>query len=123
MRFELWDSLVGKTQELCQEGIILMRYQTQLVNKLCNNAFMMRISGYDVPAVSSGVLQSEVGNQLCLMYPQSAFAVVYFEMEGKRVHSLRSVGEFDVSLIAKKFGGGGHKNASGFVIPLNTTQI
>ena len=29
--------------------------------------------------------------------------------------SLRSKGEFDVSLISKEFGGGGHKNAAGFV--------
>jgi uncharacterized protein len=30
--------------------------------------------------------------------------------------SLRSKGDFDVSEIAKKFGGGGHKNAAGFTI-------
>jgi oligoribonuclease NrnB/cAMP/cGMP phosphodiesterase (DHH superfamily) len=31
--------------------------------------------------------------------------------------SLRSRGEFDVSKVAKRFGGGGHKNAAGFTIP------
>jgi nanoRNase/pAp phosphatase (c-di-AMP/oligoRNAs hydrolase) len=31
--------------------------------------------------------------------------------------SLRSKGDFDVSAIAKRFGGGGHKNAAGFNIP------
>ncbi len=30
--------------------------------------------------------------------------------------SLRSKGDMDVSLIANKFGGGGHKNAAGFEI-------
>lgn len=118
MDFEIWDALVGKVQELCQEGIVLMRYQTQLVNKLCNNYFITEVAGYKVPTVNSGVLQSEIGNQLCNLYPKSAFSVVYFETEGKRIHSLRSVGEFDVSLIAKQFGGGGHKNAAGFVIPI-----
>lgn len=32
--------------------------------------------------------------------------------------SLRSVGDFDVSEIARKYGGGGHKNAAGFRVPL-----
>jgi nanoRNase/pAp phosphatase (c-di-AMP/oligoRNAs hydrolase) len=32
--------------------------------------------------------------------------------------SLRSRGELDVSAIAKKLGGGGHKNAAGFQLPL-----
>lgn len=34
--------------------------------------------------------------------------------------SLRSNGEYDVSAIAKAFGGGGHRNASGMEIPLAT---
>jgi hypothetical protein len=34
--------------------------------------------------------------------------------------SLRSNGDYDVSAIAKAFGGGGHKAAAGFEVPLNT---
>lgn len=34
--------------------------------------------------------------------------------DGKFQFSLRSRGDIDVSEIAKKFGGGGHKNAAGF---------
>jgi nanoRNase/pAp phosphatase (c-di-AMP/oligoRNAs hydrolase) len=34
--------------------------------------------------------------------------------------SLRSNGDYDVSAIAKVFGGGGHKNAAGFEVPLST---
>lgn len=33
--------------------------------------------------------------------------------------SLRSIGDYDVSAIAKTFGGGGHRNAAGFKIPFN----
>jgi nanoRNase/pAp phosphatase (c-di-AMP/oligoRNAs hydrolase) len=95
-----------------------MRYQTQLVNKMCNNMFITEIAGYKVPTVNSGVLQSEIGNQLCTLYPESPFSVVFFETEGRKIFSLRSVGEFDVSLIAKQHGGGGHKNAAGFVVSL-----
>ena len=39
----------------------------------------------------------------------------YFKTNsGKYKYSLRSKGDFDVSIIAKAFGGGGHKNAAGF---------
>jgi nanoRNase/pAp phosphatase (c-di-AMP/oligoRNAs hydrolase) len=37
---------------------------------------------------------------------------------GLRIFSLRSVGDFDVSAIAKIYGGGGHKNAAGFTVPI-----
>jgi nanoRNase/pAp phosphatase (c-di-AMP/oligoRNAs hydrolase) len=33
--------------------------------------------------------------------------------------SLRSIGEEDTTVISKSFGGGGHKNASGFTIDRN----
>lgn len=33
--------------------------------------------------------------------------------------SLRSIGDYDVSAIAKTFGGGGHRNAAGFKIPFS----
>jgi len=30
-------------------------------------------------------------------------------------YELRSIGDFDVGFVAKKHGGGGHKNAAGFI--------
>jgi nanoRNase/pAp phosphatase (c-di-AMP/oligoRNAs hydrolase) len=46
-----------------------------------------------------------------------AFAACYWDTPEGRVFSLRSIGDFDVSEIAKQYGGGGHKNASGFRLP------
>jgi nanoRNase/pAp phosphatase (c-di-AMP/oligoRNAs hydrolase) len=43
------------------------------------------------------------------------FAACYWDTPGGRVFSLRSANDgLDVSEIAAKFGGGGHKHASGF---------
>jgi nanoRNase/pAp phosphatase (c-di-AMP/oligoRNAs hydrolase) len=43
------------------------------------------------------------------------FAAAYYDtLDGHRSWSLRSVGDFDVAALAKRWGGGGHKNASGF---------
>jgi oligoribonuclease NrnB/cAMP/cGMP phosphodiesterase (DHH superfamily) len=110
--FKLWDSM--SPLKLIEEGKILLRYQNQLVQKICKNMRFTKVAGYEVPTVNSSTLQSEIGNQLCQMYPNHPFAVVYFDATDKRFHSLRSIGDFDVSEIAAQFGGGGHRNASGF---------
>lgn len=66
----------------------------------------------------TGQFSSEVGNLLVLS--GANFGATYFsDKEGKVKWSLRSTGDYDVSKIAKSFGGGGHKNAAGFVIDLN----
>jgi len=45
-------------------------------------------------------------------------AILFRELPGGKVKvSLRSKGELDVSLMAGEFGGGGHRNASGIVMP------
>ncbi|WP_299463985.1 DHHA1 domain-containing protein [uncultured Microscilla sp.] len=113
MDFKLWDRFDLNT--LITEGEAILRYQTLTVDKLCKNARMVQILDYTVPSVNSGVLQSEIGNRLCEIYPDSPFSVVHFETSDKTRYSLRSVGDFDVSLVAKEFGGGGHKNAAGYI--------
>ena len=46
------------------------------------------------------------------------------ELGQSRVHvGLRSQGQFNVSRLAKSFGGGGHKNASGCTIPGNLQEV
>jgi len=73
------------------------------------------IAGYQVPVVNLSDNISEVGNALCKRFPEYPFSVSYCDRsDGQRSWSLRSIGDFDVSDIAKKFGGGGHRNAAGF---------
>lgn len=61
---------------------------------------------------------SEVGNQALLANPDVQYTMTYFDTIKAdhviRAYSLRSTGDFDVSVIAKASGGGGHKNAAGF---------
>jgi uncharacterized protein len=121
MDFELWDSL--QVIDLIKEGDVLLKYQTKVVERLCGNARMIKIAGHEVPVVNSSILQSEIGNYLCKIYPDKAFGAVYFEVGEKRFLSLRSVGDFDVAKIASGYGGGGHKNASGFVIDIKQWEV
>jgi len=58
---------------------------------------------------------SEVGNELAKTYQVSL--TWFVRGDGIVQFSLRSIGDIDVSAIAKKFNGGGHKNAAGFQLP------
>jgi hypothetical protein len=59
---------------------------------------------------------SDVGNALAKTHEVS---LTWFERgDGQTQFSLRSIGDIDVSEIAKIFNGGGHKNAAGFSLDL-----
>ena len=114
MSFELWDEL--KVDDLRREGSSLLRFQEQLVESACQRFRMARLLDWDVPIVNATEFRSEIANRLCELYPTAAFAAAYYDNDaGYRSWSLRSIGDFDVSAVAHRVGGGGHKNASGFV--------
>jgi oligoribonuclease NrnB/cAMP/cGMP phosphodiesterase (DHH superfamily) len=61
---------------------------------------------------------SEVGHHLA--NKSGTYGLIWWYDGGTKqaVCSLRSNGDYDVSAIAKLFGGGGHKNAAGFKVPI-----
>lgn len=65
-------------------------------------------------------LTSDVGHELATQ--SGTFGLCWcLSKEGMVAKcSLRSNGDYDVSAIAKAFGGGGHRNASGFEVPVAT---
>ena len=64
-------------------------------------------------------LTSDVGHELANQ--SGTFGLLWFiDKENVCRCSLRSNGDYDVSAIAKAFGGGGHKNAAGFTIDIQT---
>jgi oligoribonuclease NrnB/cAMP/cGMP phosphodiesterase (DHH superfamily) len=119
--FYVWEKL--NVEDLIKEGEVLLKFQNQTIDKICKNARVTKIAGFEVLIVNSPIFQSEIGNHLCKQNPQYPFAVVYFDVGNQRNFSLRSVGDFDVAKIASKFGGGGHKNAAGFVKNIQTWEV
>lgn len=102
-----------------REGESIKRYISRLVESICANAIIKpfgKQNEFNIPQLNATVLISEIGNELCRQHPQSPFSATYFirEYDNKMIWSLRSIGDFDVSVVAKQFGGGGHKNAAGF---------
>lgn len=71
-------------------------------------------------AVNSNVHASEIGHGLANASGTYGLIWYYDGATGRANCSLRSNGDYDVSAIAKLFGGGGHKNAAGFNIDMPT---
>jgi oligoribonuclease NrnB/cAMP/cGMP phosphodiesterase (DHH superfamily) len=115
--FNVWDNLVYRHEQLITEGKHIYLYYRQCVEKLKNSSYDTQIDGYPCKIVNSPpFFASDVAGELA---EKTNFGVCYFEVE-KNIfqYSLRSRSDFDVSQIAKKFGGGGHKAAAGFTVPI-----
>lgn len=113
--FEVWDKL--KVDDLIIEGAACLRFESSVVKKICDKSWVGRIDEFDVPMVNTAAHWSEVGHELLCMYPKAPFAASFTVMKNGVMWSLRGRGDFDVSEVAKKFGGGGHKIAAGFKTP------
>lgn len=114
--FEVWDGLARRgVKAMIDEGAIIKRYYRLRVEELKRHAYATTLAGVPCWITNAPYFAaSEVAGELCEQ-PGAEFGACYFEVErGKFTYSLRSRGDFDVSAIAKRFGGGGHKNAAGF---------
>jgi oligoribonuclease NrnB/cAMP/cGMP phosphodiesterase (DHH superfamily) len=105
--------------DACKRGSYILAYSKTVVKKVCEKASKRKLDNKDVLVVNSSHWMSEIGARLA---PDCDFAMIwYWDHESKETKvSLRAFHETtDVSEIAKKFGGGGHKKAAGFQLPKN----
>ena len=102
--------------DAASQGTAILRYEKQKVEEMCKEARFVDIGGHSVPVVNTPYnFGSVVGERLCQLYPEAPFSGYWFvRADGEEQYGLRSTG-FDVSEIAKQYGGGGHKQAAGFV--------
>jgi oligoribonuclease NrnB/cAMP/cGMP phosphodiesterase (DHH superfamily) len=103
-------------EEIVKEGESLLRLEDKYIKQICNNAELKTVGIYTGPYVQTAILMSEVCDYLIKNYPGNyPFAWYSFKRkDGKYQYGLRSRSDFDVSIIAKSFKGGGHKQAAGF---------
>jgi len=104
------------------EGRTITKYVQSLIKLGGQYKHLIKIDEFSMLCVNSPLLQSDFGNSLFLNDLSqfgADFSGVYFNIgNGLVKFSTRSVGDFDVSSVCKRFGGGGHKNAAGFEIPV-----
>lgn len=103
-----------------REGKIIQKVVKHNLEMGIDVRHVLQIDEFKMLAVNVCLHMSEFGNVLFDEYLAESgadFSGVYYRYtDNTYKFSLRSVGDFDVSLIAKRFGGGGHKNAAGFEI-------
>ncbi|MGY6509052.1 DHHA1 domain-containing protein [Vibrio parahaemolyticus] len=121
MDFETWDMLMSiDASILYKQGIAIDRAHKKNVQGLVEFAsYRDTIAGFDVPVLNCNYMfASDAGHELA---KGEAFSATYYDTEENRKYSLRSSedGGIDVSEIAAKFGGGGHRHAAGFKVPLS----
>lgn len=87
------------------------------VEKVTAQSYAGEWAGHSMKIVNAAYPNiSDVGNALCEQ--GAAIGVGWFiRGDGMMQFSLRSIGDLDVSELAKNHGGGGHKNAAGFQVP------
>jgi oligoribonuclease NrnB/cAMP/cGMP phosphodiesterase (DHH superfamily) len=117
--FEVWDQLMSADlATLAIEGEAIERKHHKDIAELVGaTKRRMVIGGHDVPVANLPyTMSSDAGHLMCKGEP---FAACYLDTPDGRTFSLRStdVG-MDVSAIAKGYGGGGHRNAAGFRMPI-----
>lgn len=117
--FTVWDELFAADLELlAKQGEAIERKHHKDIAELVGvTKRRMVIGGCSVPVANLPyTLTSDAGN---LMAAGEPFAACYWDTPEGRVFSLRSRDDgADVSAIAKSYGGGGHRNASGFRVPI-----
>lgn len=114
-QFDLFldDSAVDDAQE---RGAYILAYSKTVISKIAKHAASRKIDGKDVLVVNSPHWMSEIGSALS---PKCEFAVIWYHDHNARQIkvSLRAHhDDSDVSVIAKKYGGGGHRKSAGFTL-------
>ena len=97
-----------------KRGSYILAYSKTVVKKVCEKAVSRSYNGMKVLVVNSSHWMSEIGARLS---PDCDFAVIWYYDHEDKINkvSLRAFHDtVDVSEIAKKFNGGGHKKAAGF---------
>lgn len=117
--FDVWDKLMEEPLHvLCREGDAIERKHHKDVAELVDASMRrMVIGGHNVPVANLPyTLTSDAGH---LMAQGEPFAACYMDTPKGRTFSLRSTDAgVDVSEVAKAYGGGGHRNAAGFLKPI-----
>ena len=136
--FENWDRLAEHPDDLIDEGESILRYYRARVDELKKTAFRATfdvvhsrdlVGGtYEsIPVVvanAPGFMSSDVAGELAAENPGAKFAACFSQTDSETwTYQLRSRDDYDVSKVARAYGGGGHKNAAGFKIKYTAHNI
>jgi oligoribonuclease NrnB/cAMP/cGMP phosphodiesterase (DHH superfamily) len=119
MTFEVWDQIASNPDGLIEEGKGILRAHNANIEKFVADRYLDVIDNMTVPVVNVPYhYASDTAHALLQKCPEAPFAACWFRRgDGMIQYSLRSEdSRVDVSEVAKKFGGGGHRNAAGYQV-------
>jgi hypothetical protein len=115
----LLDKSEAGVDEIIGRGRAILEYKNGVRDSHVKRAVPCRLKAapqFDGLVVNGSTIASEIGNAMC-QQPGIQFGAIWsYDHSKKSIYvSLRSDSDdVDVSIIAKSFGGGGHKRAAGF---------
>ena len=122
--FGVWSKLAqewGKSETrttYIKEGINMVRYENDLVKHLLKDAERVFFCQKRALAINAPVyLASQVGD--AMRKKGFPLGIIWQKKGDKIVVSLRSTNKVDSAEVASHFGGGGHKKAAAFRLPIN----
>ena len=120
----VWNDLArfSGTKKLIQEGTAILKYQQSLIDQHVKRAVPVTIDGHSGYGCECTCLDlvSEIAGELAT---RAKFGVTWHQKGNNYIYSLRSRGDFDVSEVARRLGGGGHRNAAGFTVSFGETRV
>ena len=120
--FDVWGELSARPiEELAAEGEPILRANRMEVERSIKSAHPVAIGRMRAEAVNAHHHRSAIGHELAKRAASDRAWGVAYRMTGRRVDvSIYSIGDLDVSEVAGRHGGGGHRNAAGFSVSLET---
>lgn len=121
MDFGVWSDIASRADSLVAEGEGILRAHNANIAKFLTDAYEDDIAEHRVPVVNVPYhYASDTAHALLHKFPDAPFTACWFRRgDGMIQYSLRSDdSRVDVSEIAKRFGGGGHRNAAGYQVAL-----
>ena len=121
-RFGDWNELAARPIEsLAEEGRPIVRADRIEVERAVALAHPVAIGKLRIEAVNARHPRAAIGHELAKRATYGQPWGIVYRLTGSRVDcSIYSLGDCDASSIATQFGGGGHRNASGFSISLRS---
>lgn len=118
--FEVWDGLANESiAALAEQGKPILRANRMEVERRLAHAKPVALGTRRIEAVNASTNRSQIGHQLAQRAQYGEPWGLVYRVEGTEVYgTLYSIGDLDISQVALEYGGGGHKNASGFHVTL-----
>ena len=117
--FEDFDKFLDDSEvdDAIKRGSYILAYSRMVISRIVKGAVERKFDGKRVLVVNSSHWMSEIGNALAIKCDFAAIWYYDHKHEQTKVSLRAHHDDIDVSVIAQRFGGGGHKLAAGFSLP------